>query len=172
MLQEEQKERKYATATLQNVEKQAESQRQLLRNAEEQLTSSKNQISALKKKLEEVKKAKALAEKARDEAKKAQDEVEQHEYNVEVAETEEALRAKVPAVCRTYYALVWDKALNQAGVEVSSVLRKVENIYYPPTISPAGFSDSKVDPVSSEAGENQGSPSKAPPIVNLSSKGA
>ena len=39
-------------------------------------------------------------------------------------------------MCRTYCALVWDEALNQAGVEPSSVLRKVESIYYPPAIRP------------------------------------
>ena len=59
----------------------------------------------LKKKLEEVKKAKALTKKAKDEAEKAKDEVEQHGYEVGVVETEDALRAEVPTVCRTYYAL-------------------------------------------------------------------
>ena len=62
--------------------------------------------------MEEVEKVKALAEKAKDEAKKAKDEVEQHGYDVRVAETEDALRAEVPTVCRTYCALVWDEALN------------------------------------------------------------
>ena len=38
------------------------------------------------------------------EADKAWDEAEQHGYDVEVAETEDALRVKVPAVCRTYCA--------------------------------------------------------------------
>jgi len=67
----------------------------------------------LKKKLEVVEKAKALAKKAKDKAKKAKDEAEkardeaeQHGYDVGVAETEDALRAEVPAVCRTYCALV------------------------------------------------------------------
>ena len=40
-LQEEEKERKYAAAALENVEKQAESQRLLLRSAEDQLASSR-----------------------------------------------------------------------------------------------------------------------------------
>ena len=66
-LQEEEKERKSATATLNTVEKQVEGQRILLRNVEDQLTASKEQIVALKKKLEEVEKAKALAEKAKEE---------------------------------------------------------------------------------------------------------
>ena len=67
-LQEEEKERKSATAALNTVEKQIEGQRILLRNVEDQLTASKEQIVALKKKLEEVEKAKALAEKAKEEA--------------------------------------------------------------------------------------------------------
>ncbi|XP_050291679.1 uncharacterized protein LOC126732728 [Quercus robur] len=171
-LQEEEKERKYAAATLENVEKQAESQRLLLHSAENQLASSKTQIVALKKKLEELEKAKALAEKAKDEAEKAKDKADQHGYDVRVVEIEDALRAEVPVVCRTYCALVWDEALNQAGVKASSVLRKAKSIYYPPTIRLPSSSDSKAGPVSSEAGEIQGIPSKAPPTTNTFSKGA
>ena len=49
-------------------------------------------------------KPRAEAEKAKVEAEKARDEVEQHGYDVGVAETEDTLRAQVPAVCRTYCA--------------------------------------------------------------------
>ena len=48
-----------------------------------------------------------------------------------MAETEEALRAKVSGIYRNYYSQVWNEALNQAGVEASSVLRKTESVYYP-----------------------------------------
>ena len=65
------------------------------------------------------------------EAEKAWDEAEQHGYNVGVAEIEDALSVEVLAVCRSYYAQTWGEALNRAGVEVSSVLRKPENIFYP-----------------------------------------
>ena len=92
--------------------------------------------------MEEVEKAKALVEKTKDEAEKARDEAEQHGYGVGVAEIEDAFRAEVPTVCRTYYALVWDEALNQAGVEVSSILRKLESIYYPLAIRPSSSLDS------------------------------
>ena len=143
-LQEEEKERKYAAAALENVEKQAETQRLQLRGVEDQLAASKTQITAMKKKLEEVEKARALAEKAREEEEKAKDKAEQHGYEVGVAETEDTLRAKVPAVCRTYYALSWGEALNQAEVEASSVLRRPENIYYPPIIRPKRKGRSKV----------------------------
>ena len=134
-------------------------------SAKDQLASSKTQIATLKKKLEEVEKAKALAEKAKDE-------VEQHGYDVGVAETKDALKAEVPAICRTYYALVWDEALNQAGVEASSVLRKAENVYYPPAIRPLSSSDSKANPASSEAGGIQGSLPKVPLVANTPSKRA
>ena len=92
---------------------------------------------ALKKKLEEVEKAKALVEEDRDEALKAKDVAEQHGYDVGVAKTEDSLRAEVPAVCRTYCTLVWDEALNQAEIEASSVQRKAESIYYPPSHTPS-----------------------------------
>ena len=48
-----------------------------------------------------------------------------------VAETETNLKAQVPGVCRLYYSQVWAEALNRAGVEASSELRRVENVYYP-----------------------------------------
>ena len=135
------------------------------------LASSKTHIAALKKKLEEVEKAKALAEKAKDETKKAKDKAEQHGYDVGVAKTEDALKAEVPTVCRTYCALVWDKALNQARVEASSVLRKAKNVYYPPAIHLSSSSDSKADPASSKAGDIQGSLPKIPPAANTPSEG-
>ena len=67
---------------------------------------------------------KAKAEKERDEA-------EQHGYDVGVAETEDTLRAEVPAVCHAYCTQTWEEALNQVGIEASSELRKPENIVFP-----------------------------------------
>ena len=145
-LLEEEKERKSTAAALESAERQAETQRLQLRDVKDQLAATKTQITALKKKLEEVEKAKALAEKTRDEAMKAKDATEQHGYEVGMAETEDNLRAEVPAMCRTYCALVWDEALNQAGVEVSSVLRKAESIYYPLAIRPQSSSGSTTNP--------------------------
>ena len=98
-------------------------------------------MAALKKQLEEAQrlkdqaeKSKAKAEKERIEAKKAKDEAEQKGYDLRVAETEETLRAEVPAVCRIYGAQTWYEALNRAGVEDSSELRKPENVFYPSAI--------------------------------------
>ena len=44
------------------------------------------------------------AEEDKVKAEKERDEAEQHDYDVGVAETEDALRAEVLAVCRAYYA--------------------------------------------------------------------
>ena len=95
-------------------------------------------MAALKQQLEKANKLKDLAEKAKLQAeednvkaKKERDEAEQHGYDVGVVETEDALRAEVPAVCRAYCAQTWEEAFNQAGVEVSSKLRKPESIIFP-----------------------------------------
>ena len=99
---EEERERKSATAALDNAERQVEGQHVLLHNVKDQLAASKEQIIALKKKLEEVKKAKDQAEKVREEAEKAREEAEQEGYDIGVAETEESLRVEVLGVCRNY----------------------------------------------------------------------
>ena len=65
-LLEEHRERKSAAVVLDSAEKQAESQKVLLRNADDQLAASKTHIVALKKKLEEAMKAKVQAKRARD----------------------------------------------------------------------------------------------------------
>nr|POE55227.1 hypothetical protein CFP56_02227 [Quercus suber] len=50
------------------------------------------------------------------------------------------------------------------------MLRKAESVYNPPAIRPSGSSSFKADSVSLEVGEGQGSPPKAPPTANTSSK--
>ena len=79
-------------------------------------------------------KAKVETEEAKAKAEKEKEEVEQHGYDVGVAETEDALRAEVPAVCRAYYAQTWEEALNRAGIDASSELRKPENIFFLPAL--------------------------------------
>ena len=61
-------------------------------------------------------------------------EAEQRGYEVGTAETEKALRAEVPEVCRIYCARTWNEALNRAGVEASFELRRPENVFYPEAI--------------------------------------
>ena len=92
----------------------------------------------MKKQLEEAQRIRDQAEKARVEVEKAKakaererDEAEQHDYDVGVAEAEDALRAEVPAICRTYCTQTWEEALNRAGIDASSELRKSENIIFP-----------------------------------------
>ena len=64
-------------------------------------------------------------------------EAEQRGYEIGIAETEKALRAEVPEVCRIYCARTWSEALNRAGVEALSELRRPENVYYPEAIRPS-----------------------------------
>ena len=80
-----------------------------------------------------------------------------------MAKTEDALRAEVPRVCRVYCAQVWDEALNQAGVEPSSMLRKEENIYYPPAIRALSSSSSKTDTPLEVADSEKQNPHEVPP---------
>ena len=98
-------------------------------------------MAALKKQLEEAQRLRDQAEKAKVEVEKARakverekDKAEQHGYDVGVAETEDALRAEVSAVCRAYCAQTWEEALNRAGIDASSELRRSENIFFPPAI--------------------------------------
>ena len=133
--------RNSADAALQGAERQAKSQRKLAHEANEQLAAFKKQLAALKKQMEEVQRLRDRAEKARVQAKedkakaeRERDEAEQHGYNVGVAETEDALRAEVPAVCRAYCTQTWEEVLNRAGINASSELRKPENIIFPPAL--------------------------------------
>ena len=45
-----------------------------------------------------------------------------------VAETKDAFKVEVLEVCRFYCFQVWNEALDRAGVEASSALRRVENV--------------------------------------------
>ena len=126
---------------LDNVERQVESQRKLAREASDQLTAIKEQLATLRKQLKETQrlrdqaeKAKVEVEEAKAKAKREKDEAKQHGYDVGVAETEDALRAEVPAVCRAYCAQTWEEALNRVGINASSELRKPKNIFFPPAL--------------------------------------
>ena len=96
---------KSVDAALEGAERQAESQRKLAREASDQLAASKEQLAALKKQLKEVQRLRDQAKKARVETEEAKakvererDEAEQYDYDVDVAETEDALRAEVPSL--------------------------------------------------------------------------
>ena len=118
-LKAEEQLKKIAEAALKGAETQAESQRKLANDIKGQLVTAKEQIAALGQQLEEANRLKALAKNAKAQAEedklkaeKERDEAEQHGYDVGVAETEDALRAEVPAVCHAYCAQTWEEALN------------------------------------------------------------
>ena len=126
---------------------------------------AKKQIVDLEKKLAEVEGAKNVAEWARDEALRAKEKAvfarveaesskekaKEEAYDLGVAETKATLKAQVPRVCRLYCSQVWNEALKQVGVEVSSNLWKVEHVYYPPAIRKATPSSSEVRDAPEEA---------------------
>ena len=142
--------RKSANAALEGAQRQAENQRKLLHEANDQLAASQEQLATLRKQLEETQrlkdqaeKAKVEAEKVKAKAEKEKDKAEQHDYDIGVAETEDALQAEVPTVCRAYCAQTQEEALNRAGVKASSELRRPENVFFPPTIRAPGLSSNQ-----------------------------
>ena len=83
-----------------------------------------------------------------------------------VAKIKKTLKAKVSRMCRTYCLQVWNKALNHAGVQASSALRRAKNVFYPPAIralGPPSSSSPQAATVSKKADEDKGSPAKIPP---------
>ena len=140
-LQVEEEARKSAESALEGYQKQAEEQARLLREANAELKKTQEQALVLKKHLEETQRLREQAEKLKEQAEKAKikseqamNEAEQRGYEIGVAEAKKALRAEVPEVCRIYCTRTWSEALNRAGVEASSELRKPENVYYPEAI--------------------------------------
>ena len=86
-----------------------------------------------------MEKAKAEAKKAKAKAEREKDEAEQHGYDVGVVETEDALRAEVPAVCRAFCAQTWEEALNWVGVDASFELGRPENVFFLLAIRASGI---------------------------------
>ena len=152
------RDKKSAETALHGAEKKVESQYNQLRQTKDQLIAAKRQIGALKKKLEE---AKATVEK-----------VELDGYDVGVAETEEALRAEVSGVCRTYYLQVWNEALNQVRVEASSTLRRTKNVYYLSAIRASIPSSSEVEAALKNLSPSKDASAKAFPSPNSPPKEA
>ena len=110
-LQVEEEARKSAELTSEGYQKQAEEQARLLREVNAELKKTQEQVLVLKKHLEETQKLREQAEKLKDQAEKARinseqamNEAEQRGYDIGIAETEKALRAEVPEVCRIYCA--------------------------------------------------------------------
>ena len=140
-LQAEEEARKSVKSISKGYQKQAEEQARLLHETNAELKKTQEQVLVFKKHLEETQKLKEQAEKLKERAEEARinseramNEAEQRGYEIGIAETEKALRAEVPEVCRIYCARTWSEALNRVGVEVSSELRKPKNVYYPEAI--------------------------------------
>ena len=95
------------------------------------------------------------AKRAKAEAEQATNEAEQKGYEIGVAEMEETLRAKVPMVCCIYCAQTWDEALNRAGVEASSELRRPENVFYPEAIHPSAPPSNQAEATPSTVNPNE-----------------
>ena len=161
LLAEEQA-RKSADSALEGFQKQAENQGKHLREVNTELKAALEQVVVLKKHLEETQKLREQAEKSREEAKRAKaeaeqatNEAEQKGYEIGVVETGETLRAEVPMVCHIYCAQTWDEALNRAGVEASSELRKAENVFYPTAIHTSAPPSSQAEDTPSTTNPNQ-----------------
>lgn len=58
---------------------------------------------------------------------------------------------------------MWNEALNQAGVEASSALRRAENVYYPPAIRALGPLGSMAEATPKGPDLSKDVPAKAPP---------
>ena len=74
------------------------------------------------------------------------------------------MRAEVLEVCRIYYARTWSEALNRVGVEASSELRKLENIFYPEAIRPSVLLPHQADAPSVINFNEEVSPHSFPPF--------
>ena len=119
--------RQSAEAGLKSLETQAEDQRQQLRITEINLATQRQLVLDLKAELQKANDAVRVAR----ETSKA---IETTSYEREVQDTETRLAEKVAGMCRDYYAKIWAKALNQAGVSVDSELRRAGNIFLPEDI--------------------------------------
>ncbi|XP_050241285.1 uncharacterized protein LOC126690203 [Quercus robur] len=140
----EEEARKSVESTSEGYQKQAEEQARLLRETTVELKKTQKQALVLKKHLEETQKLREQAEKLKEQAEKAKinaeqamNEAKQRGYEIGIAETEKALRAEILEVCRIYCTRTWSEALNRAGVEASSELRRPENVYYLEAIRPS-----------------------------------
>ena len=85
-----------------------------------------------------------------------------------MAETEKTLRVEVPMVCRIYCAQTWDEALNRAGIEASSELRRLEKVFYPEAIRTSAPPSSQAEDTPSTINLNEEVlPPSLPPLGQL-----
>lgn len=112
----------------------------------------KEQIEVLKKKL-------ASAEEVAEQA-------EQDIYHVGVKETEESFKAQIIEVCRGFCLQIWSESLNQAGVDASSVLRRLENTFYPLALEIVPSPSTQAALFAKASGPDQVVPASTPSITS------
>ena len=116
--------RQSTLAGLKTTEAQVEDQRKQLFTMELDLAKEKVVVLSLKAELEKAKaEAQAIQEAAQATKRVA--------YERGVLKTEQRLAEEVVEVCRDYYTVTWDVALNSTGVPADSKLRKAEMVFYP-----------------------------------------
>ncbi|XP_065634094.1 uncharacterized protein LOC136069469 [Quercus suber] len=113
------KARDTAVSDLAVVRKQVEDQTVHLQEVESQLQKAKEDISYMKGSLTKAIHDKGVAEYARDEAVRARD---------------EQFLQKQTLSALHYCSQTWHEALNQAGIDASSDLRREDRVYYPTAI--------------------------------------
>ena len=87
------------------------------------LATKKQLVTELREEFRKAREAVQLVKEAAEAEKQAP-------YMLRVEETQARLTEELYAVCRDYCNISWGKALDAAGVPVSSNLRQPESIYY------------------------------------------
>ncbi|XP_065630889.1 uncharacterized protein LOC136068112 [Quercus suber] len=117
-------------AGLKTAEKQAEDQRKQLRMTEINLETERESVKGLCAELQKAKEATQLAKKDAQLAKEAVEAERQAGYTLGVEETQLRLTKEFAKVCREYYDLTWDKALEAARVPPEADLRQPKSFFY------------------------------------------
>ena len=99
----------------------------MLYQTEIELATSKHLTLDLKAELQQVTEAAQLAREVAEAEKQASD-------ILGMKETQARLTEELAEVCRDYYNVTWDEALNVAGVPIDSALRQPGSMYYHPDI--------------------------------------
>ena len=117
--------------------------KELINDLNKRLITAENDKGVAEYAHDEAMRAKQEVEFARNEAEAAKETAEDEGYNAGVADTQASLKAQIPGVCRLFCSQVWEEALKRVGVDASSDLWKVENIFYPTAICEATSTSSK-----------------------------
>ena len=82
------------------------------------------------------------------------------------------MRGQVTKVCRGYCLQVWNESLNQAGVDASSPLKRVENVFNPSTLRIADPLSSQIEAIPKAPESNQAASTDATPSSTVPPKEA